>query len=343
MKLRKVLGKVFSAAVVSALLFSVTSATVRADVGGNDEKYTYTVTIYAGMQGSFGGTGGVQVSGSGSVSYQGGAIRITGLDYGDRISVNAQSGMVSLPGDSKYYVQGVRESGRDNDTVGNSSFVVDSDKEYVVAYGIKGNMVSYQVNYQDAQGNPLLESQTFYGAVGDKPVVAFQYVEGYQPQAYNLTGTLSGNEADNVFTFVYTPIPAGETDGGEAVTPGAGTGGGAATPGTGGGTAAAPDDETAAEPGAAAEVGEAEEEAAEPEAEGAAEPETEEQAAEPEELVDIDEDEVPLGNLDQPDEAKAAASRPAGNMPLFIGLAAVAVLAIAAAIYVVIRSRRKRG
>ena len=72
------------------------------------------------------------------------------------------------------------------------------------------------------RGTPLLESQTFYGAVGDRPVVAFQYVDGYQPQAYNLTGTLSSNEAENVFTFTYTETeaPAGTEqtpDGGTAV------------------------------------------------------------------------------------------------------------------------------
>ena len=38
-------------------------------------------------------------------------------------------------------------------------------------------------------------------------MVAYHYIEGYQPQAYNLTKTLSANEAENVFTFVYQPVP----------------------------------------------------------------------------------------------------------------------------------------
>ena len=38
-------------------------------------------------------------------------------------------------------------------------------------------------------------------------MVAYHYIEGYQPQAYNLTKTLSKNEAENVFTFVYEPVP----------------------------------------------------------------------------------------------------------------------------------------
>ena len=64
-------------------------------------------------------------------------------------------------------------------------------------------MVSYIVNYQDTQGKVLAESQKFYGIVGEQPVVAFRYIENYQPQAYNLTRTLRKNEAENVFTFVY--------------------------------------------------------------------------------------------------------------------------------------------
>lgn len=75
----------------------------------------------------------------------------------------------------------------------------------MVAYGIKGDMVAYTVNYEDEQGNKLAESQTFYGNVGDKPVVAYRYIENYVPQALALTKTLSDNEAENVFTFKYAP------------------------------------------------------------------------------------------------------------------------------------------
>lgn len=85
------------------------------------------------------------------------------------------------------------------------------DRDYVVAYGIWGNRIAYTVNYQDEDGNTLLPSETFYGNVGDRPVVAFQYVEGYQPQAYNLTGTLSENAAENVFTFTYSRLTAAAT------------------------------------------------------------------------------------------------------------------------------------
>ncbi len=87
----------------------------------------------------------------------------------------------------------------------NSSFEVTGDQEYVVAYGIKGNQVAYTINYQDANGNKLADSQTFYGNVGDKPVVAYTYIDGYTPEYRNLTKTLSANAAENVFTFQYLP------------------------------------------------------------------------------------------------------------------------------------------
>lgn len=100
----------------------------------------------------------------------------------------------------------IRISGRDNNAaVENSSFEVTGDQEYVVAYGIKGNQVAYTINYQDANGNKLADSQTFYGNVGDKPVVAYTYIDGYTPEYRNLTKTLSANAAENVFTFNYLP------------------------------------------------------------------------------------------------------------------------------------------
>ena len=379
MKAGKIFSRILTAVCLCVYLFPLT---VFAETGGNEKSYTYTVTLYAGNQGSFAGADGVSVSGSGQVSYaDGNQIQITGLKYGDRLTVSAVSGMVALHEESKYYVKGIRESGKDNNTVGNPSFAVDSDREYVVAYGIRGNMVSYQVHYVDGQGNELYAPQTFYGAVGDRPVVAFQYIDGYQPQAYNLTGTLGSNEADNIFTFVYSPIrqtsagngennagtqnqeTASGTEGGDAQTgtaggtgtaaagtagaagtgtagtgtAGAGTAGtgtaGAGTAGTGDAAAdgttaetgnAAADDttaETAEEPGEAADAG------------GDAGEET------PEELVNIDDEDTPLGQLDI-DQKNT--SRPAGNMPWFIAIAAVAAAGIAGIAAFLVRNRKKR-
>ena len=207
------------------------------------EEYTYTVTFYPGNHGTFAGTGGVSIGGGNasgvSIGMEGEAIKVRGLKSGDMVSLDAAlSGTVALGEDSRYYVKGIRLSGRDNNTVDSSAFRVEGDRDYVVAYGIRGDMTSYVVNYQDEAGNALGESRSYYGNVGDKPVVAFLYVEGYEPMAYNLTKTLVSNEAENVFTFIYrraaadgggnepgSDSPAGGTGTGDTVSPGPGDGG----------------------------------------------------------------------------------------------------------------------
>ena len=188
---------------------------------GADHKTTYTITLYAGKQGTLTAQGEPSASG-GQIHKSDSRIVIKGLEQGSMITLNAQD-LVQLDADSKYYVKGIRQSGRDNGEaadVSNSAITVTEDRDYVVFYGIKGDLVSYKVNYQDASGKQLASSRTYYGNVGDKPVIAFLYLEGYEPQAYNLTKTLSANEAENVFTFVYTPIrtsASGGTTGDETV------------------------------------------------------------------------------------------------------------------------------
>ena len=63
-------------------------------------------------------------------------------------------------------------------------------------------------------------------AVPRQPYIIFR--KGYRPQYLNLTGTLSADQSENVFTFQYLPVAAGEE-----TTPAGGTeeettGGGAA-------------------------------------------------------------------------------------------------------------------
>ena len=111
------------------------------------------------------------------VGVDAGKIVVSGLKIQDIVTFNPQAGAVDLAADSKYYVKGVRQSGRDNKSVASSSFRVTGDADYVVAYGVKGNMVGYTVNYQDENGRALAESRKYYGNVGDKPVVAHIYIE----------------------------------------------------------------------------------------------------------------------------------------------------------------------
>ena len=173
------------------------------------EDYTYKVTIYSGKQGTFTGIPGNLVKENNatvSISDDKSAIVIDKLNPNDSVNMSELLTSVSLGSNSKYYVRGIKESGRDNSEKLNTlSFDVKEDQEYVVAYGIKGNQVAYTINYQDANGNKLADSQTFYGNVGDKPVVAYTYIDGYTPEYRNLTKTLSANAAENVFTFNYLP------------------------------------------------------------------------------------------------------------------------------------------
>lgn len=194
--------KFLTAVCTAGLLFSLSATGVSA------EEYTYTVTFDAGNQASMGGSEGLAVNNSATgssyqVNLEGGKIVVSGLKAQDIVTFHPQSGAVQLQNESKYYIKGVRRSGRDNNSVASSSFRVTGDADYVVAYGIKGNMVGYTVNYQDTDGRTLAESRQYYGNVGDKPVVAHIYIENYVPQALALTKTLSSNEAENVFTFVY--------------------------------------------------------------------------------------------------------------------------------------------
>jgi hypothetical protein len=193
---------------ISALLLSLALlASLSLGAWAAEEPYTYTVRLYAGAQGTLNG-GGITVLGADgslaqpelALSEDGTCVTISGLSYGDRISY-APSG-VNLNSGSKYYIRGFRVSGEDNNT-SKASYTVTGDTDYVVAYGVQGDLVAYTVNYVDADGNTLAPSETYYGNVGDRPVVAFLYIEGYQPQAYNLVGTLQSDAAQNSFTFIY--------------------------------------------------------------------------------------------------------------------------------------------
>ncbi len=172
------------------------------------EGYTYTVRIYAGQQGTMVGSG----NNGGRISESGNMLICENVPYGNQIIFH--NNMVELNDGSKYYVKGIRESGKGTDEVSETggsqrvaAFTVDKDQDYVVAYGVLTNPVAYTVNYQTAAGRELAPSETYYGNIGDRPVIAYQYIEGYQPQAYNLTKTLSKDPAENVFTFIYSPLP----------------------------------------------------------------------------------------------------------------------------------------
>ena len=292
------------------LMLGMVSTGVSAAQAGS---YTYTITLSAGNMGT--------ISGQEKTVY-------TGAVYGESwASFDLSQVQVT---DERYYVKGVRLSGRDNaDALAAPAFQVTGDADYVVAYGVRGDQVAYTVQYQDEDGETLAASQTFYGNVGDKPVVAYRYVDGYIPQSLALTKTLSANEAENIFTFVYTqgdPDTIVRTETETTVVTGepsvitvvagasaaAGTAaGGTAAGGTGTGGAADAGDGTAA-----GEV-----------ADGGTETVEEEPVPEgTQDIVDLDEEETPLGDLEIEDNTGANAE----------GLSMVGSVAVAAAAGVIL-------
>ena len=292
------------------LMLGMVSTGVSAAQAGT---YTYTITLSAGNMGT--------ISGQEKTVY-------TGAVYGESwASFDLSQVQVT---DERYYVKGIRLSGRDNaDALAAPAFRVTGDADYVVAYGVRGDQVAYTVQYQDEDGETLAASQTFYGNVGDKPVVAYRYVDGYIPQSLALTKTLSANEAENIFTFVYTqgdPDTIVRTETETTVVTGepsvitvvagapaaAGTAaGGTAACGTGTGGAADAGDGTAA-----GEV-----------ADGGTETVEEEPVPEgTQDIVDLDEEETPLGDLEIEDNTGANAE----------GLSMVGSVAVAAAAGVIL-------
>lgn len=337
----KLWKKVITSLLAAALLVSLSAGAVMAA-----EPYTYTVTVYAGNQGTFTGNGLAVDSDSAVISQNADKIVITGLQAGDKVGLNAQAA-VTLDASSKYYVQGLRLSGRDNETVEASVFVVNGDADYVVAYGIKGNQVEYTVNYRDDEGNELAESEVFYGNVGDKPVVAYKYIDGYVPEALGLTKTLSANSAENVFTFEYDRAPVTTV-----VVPGEGTGD-AEGEGTEGGADQDQDQDQDIETpdeGNEGETTEPEDETVEPgtEEEGSTETEEESQPADTEEemedesqiIVDLDEESVPLA----PGEEDDAEAETDGTLTTYIAVGVISVIVLIAAVVVaiVIKKRNKK-
>ena len=282
-------------------------------LAANDE-YTYTVRIYAGAQGTIGGQDVVEYS---------------GLQYGDRVTFNPQS-QVSLKNDSKYYVRGLRISGRDNaESVGSASFMVTGDADYVVSYGILGTSVEYQVRYVNANGTELAPSETYYGNVGDRPVIAFRYIEGYQPQAYNLVGTLLEDASQNIFTFTYRaventaatqPTTAAPTEAANntPTEPGNEGEGGIVAP-----TEAA--NTTEAEPGNENESG--------------VSGETEE-STEPQEIIDIRDPEVPLADQ-QPTNEDASSNGNAWPMAVKVGIGVCGAIIVCVILYLILRLKKK--
>ena len=138
-----------------------------ANDSANEDGYKYNVTVYSGLQGTYKG----KTKDSNDYAYK----ELVTISLDDVVVTN-----------KKYYARGFRTTGHDNDEASPQlTFNATTDVTYEVAYGIKGSLVAYTVNYQDESGGTLIASDTYYGMPGDKPVISYKYVEGYLPDAFN--------------------------------------------------------------------------------------------------------------------------------------------------------------
>ena len=189
---RNLFMRVGAVLIVICMIAALALPALAADTS-SDATYSYTVRIFPGDKGTIDGKKDPIVT----VVEPGYEWSGSDFDYGQRAASDTD----------KYYVRGIREAGRDNNTTNNlinPSFTVDRDIDLVVAYGVKGSDVTYKINYLEYGSNKkLLEPQTYHGNIGDKPVVAYLYIDGYVPQYKNVTGTLDADSAKNEWTFYY--------------------------------------------------------------------------------------------------------------------------------------------
>ena len=347
---KKLLTSVLSAVMVFTLL-STGAFAAETNSSLKKQPYTYTVTFYAGNHGTLKQIENVSVKRGESVIQlpvvltTADKIVASGFEYGDKVLLTAQPTTV-MTENSKYYVKGFRLSGRDNNTASdetaseNAIFDITGDTDYVVAYGIKGDQVKYTVKYVHENGKKLAEDEVFYGNVDDKPVIAFKYIQGYNPKVYAFTKTLDEDESKNIFEFVYTDatsptieeivtedVTYSETvitinGGTTAVGGGAGGTGGGATNVTGGGA-----DQAAPGEGEAGDV--------RPAFTG---PEDDENGGS-DLIVDLDDEETPLANID----ADGNANGNMAPMALYIGMGLLAIIAIIASVYVYKKLKKKEA
>ena len=201
--------------ILTAMLTFILSFEMSATSFAKYDSEPYTITVYAGKQGIFTEENGGELSADGKKWTK----KCKRTD--NNISISTKALGLEIKEKDKYYDRGFRIAGHDNDEIEDEekrkkeeAFVtmtfddVDQDVDYMVAYGIKGAMVAYTINYVDSSGKSLHKSDTYYGMEGDKPVVSYRYVEGYYPNAYTQGKRLVANEKENVFTFTYTAIPA---------------------------------------------------------------------------------------------------------------------------------------
>ena len=198
---------IFILTLTCMMIFTMSFGTVSTAFAADDDaagEYDYVIKIYPGLKGTYNDNA-----------------KVTTLHkkLGDTVTMDVFEDVEVT--DDRYYPRGFRIAGHDNDEMEGETitgftrmtFIVKEDLNYVVAYGIKGEMVPYTIRYLDADsGEKISEEDTYYGMPGDKPVVSFKYIEGYQPKVFNLTKKLTKDASQNVFEFRYTAGGSSQTE-----------------------------------------------------------------------------------------------------------------------------------
>ncbi len=182
-----------------------------------EETYGYTITVYTGNEATF---------------EDGTTTRKLTVEKGASLSIEVKNDQLIINNgtaeklvlkkttetDNVHFIKGFKETGRDNDDyyVTRTIDKVTEDMDFVIIYGVPGEMVRYTVRFVDENGKQLLDPKEFYGKVGDAPIVSHVYIEDYLPNADNTTKKLVEDESQNVMIFTYTVArtTAAETSGG---------------------------------------------------------------------------------------------------------------------------------
>ena len=203
------------------------------------------------------------------------------VDYNGSFAVDEHPVTVT---NDKYYWKGYKIAGHDDyyPAGTGAKITITTDTELVACYGIPGNKVEYYIEYKYGE-EEIASRDTFEGVDGDTVVIPFKYIEGYIPEALNGRLTIAEGKT---YTFNYVPgeIQIGEN--GEIIyvyydVPGAGGGAGG---GGGGGVTPAPT------PGGEGEEG------------GEEIPDEQTPQGGPDETIDIDDNETPQAEPENPEE-----------------------------------------
>ena len=295
----KTIKKIFASLLTMGMLF--TSLPVMA------EGYTYTVTVSPGNH---------------TIEGLSDTATFTSYAYGSEFNVNDYIGKVATETDSEgnkveYRVLGARVAGKDNKYT-QATFKITGNTDLVLTYvqNDTSNMTSYTVRYVDQDGNKLLDDEFHKdaGIISTSPVIPYKAIDGYIPQAYNLTKTLTENVDENVFTFRYTPSTV------TVVTPGTTTTETVTTTTTDQGTTTTTGGETTTgggDQGTTTTGGE--------------------ETNEPADLINLDDEEQPLANLDDGESSTTSQS----TFPTAYVVAGAGLLVLVLALIAFLRSKKQ--